>query len=286
MATAAPDGGSSTKGLTQEELDRLNGNLSPKPPKGGNTGSTGSTGSTTAAAAPATSTYNPYADMLKQQEQMYNDMIARQQQQYAAEQRAREEALAQQKAQADAAYKSRVDNVNSGADEMLRQAYISKMQDQRLMPQYLKSLGISGGASETTLQNLNANYANNRQKTETERLSAIDQAAADRDALKQTAYADFLQSNIASLQDYNSRYNDILMSQANAQMNALAAAAANNNTAKSTTYNSSNVMNSAGYKYAADLLGAGYSSEQIYSTLKNAGYGDAQIAEYLYLMGF
>lgn len=281
MATPGVDGGTNSRPLTQEEKDRLNGNLPPIPPKPPKVNTGGGTSSGTV--APQT-TYNPYADMLKQQQSMYDAMVARQQQQFEAEQRAREEALAQQKAQAEAAYNGRVKNVNSGADEMLRQAYILKRQNERTMPQYLKGLGISGGASETTLQNLNANYENNRQKTEAERLAAIDQAAADRDALKQTAYADFLQSNIAGLKDYNSQYNDIMMAKANAEMNAMAAAAAN--TPKATTYSSSDVMKSAGYKYAADLLGAGYSNEQIYTTLKNAGYQDAQIAEYLYLMGF
>lgn len=281
MATTGVDGGTNSRPLTQEEKDRLNGNLPPKPPKPPKVNTGGGTSSGTVAPQ---ATYNPYADMLKQQQSMYDEMVARQQQQFEAEQRAREEALAQQKAQAEAAYNGRVKNVNSGADEMLRQAYILKRQNERTMPQYLKGLGISGGASETTLQNLNANYENNRQKTEAERLAAIDQAAADRDALKQTAYADFLQSNIASLKDYNSQYNDIMMAKTNAEMNAMAAAAAN--TPKSTTYSSSDVMKSAGYKYAADLLGAGYSNEQIYTTLKNAGYQDAQIAEYLYLMGF
>jgi len=255
----------------------------PAQPSGG-----GSYVAPSAPSAPAaTPSYNPYKDLLAQQEKMYADMMARQQQQYEAEQRAREEMLAQQKKQAQAAYESRVQNVNTGADEILRQAYISRMQDERTLPQQLRSLGVSGGASETTLQNLKANYANNRQRTESERLSAIDQAAADRDSLHQAAYSDFLQSNISSLRDYNSRYNELAMMQAQAQAEAAAAeVAANASSTKNTTYSSSDVMKSAGYKYAADLLGAGYSNEQIYTTMKNAGFADAQIAEYLYLMGF
>lgn len=125
---------------------------------------------------------NPYADYLERINRM------------------REEQLARQKAEADNQYNARVKNVNTGADEMLRQAYVSKMQDNRQLPQQLKSVGISGGASETTLQNLEANYANNRNSTQAQRLKAIEEAAADRDSLNAKSYNDFLENNIQTMQ--------------------------------------------------------------------------------------
>ncbi|MEG2929372.1 MAG: hypothetical protein RR846_07455 [Oscillospiraceae bacterium] len=127
-------------------------------------------------------TTNPYADYLDQINRM------------------REQQLARQKAQAQAQYDARVGNINKGADEILCQAYVSKMQDARQLPQQLKAVGISGGASETTLQNMGANYANNRNNTEGQRMQSIDEAAQDRDAMNSKSYNDFLESNIATLQ--------------------------------------------------------------------------------------
>lgn len=244
------------------------------------TGSTGggavSYGNSSAASAAPVKAYNPYADMLAAIER-----------QNAETRRMREEQLAQQKREAENRYNNRVNNINSGSDKMLREAYISMMQDKRQLPQNLKALGISGGASETTLQNMNANYANNRQEIEADRLAAIDEAAADRDALRTAAYNDFYNANINDMVSYNDKYNQITLAQAQAQAEAdkaAASAAAKANT--QSAYSAADVMKTAGYKYAADLLGAGNSSKQIYTIMKNAGYGDAQIAEYLYLMGF
>lgn len=244
----------------------------PKPP----TNVPSTAGNSSAASAAPVKAYNPYADMLAAMERQNAEI-----------RRMREEQLAQQKREAENQYNNRVNNINSGSDKMLREAYISMMQDKRQLPQNLKALGISGGASETTLQNMNANYANNRQETEADRLAAIDEAAADRDALRTAAYNDFYNANINDMVSYNDKYNQITLAQAQAQAEAdkaAASAAAKANT--HSAYSAADVMKTAGYKYAADLLGAGNSSKQIYTIMKNAGYGDAQIAEYLYLMGF
>ncbi len=226
-------------------------------------------------------TYNPYAEMLAAQKAQYEEV-----------KRMRQEQLEEQRKAAENQYNTRVDNINSGTDEILRQAYISKKQNERQLPQNLKSLGVSGGMSETTLQNLNANYANNRQKTEQQRLTSIDEAASDRDALKTAAYNDFLEANISALQNYNNKVNEINLLKAQADENnarRAAEAAARSSVVKSrsssTKNNTPDRRKTAGYQYAVKLLNAGNSSENIYSQMKNSGFADEDIAEYLYLMG-
>lgn len=232
--------------------------------------------------APIVPTYNPYAEMLEAQKAQYEEI-----------KRMREEQLAQQRKAADEQYNSRVKNINSGADEILRQAYISKMQNERQLPQSLKGMGISGGMSETTLQNLNANYQNNRQKTEDKRMTSINEAASDRDTLKTRAYDDFLESNISALQAYNDKVNQIklMKAQEDARNAAMVASSAKRSSRVSrrssepTKNNANDTRKTAGYQYAIKLLNSGKSSEDIYSQMKNSGFSDSSIAEYLYLMG-
>ena len=51
---------------------------------------------------------------------------------------------------------------NMAADKSLKEAYIANMLAKKNLPQQLKALGISGGASETTLADIENTYMNNR----------------------------------------------------------------------------------------------------------------------------
>lgn len=54
----------------------------------------------------------------------------------------------------DASYKAQQDKLNSQAADSLREAYINRRLSERDLPQQLAAMGISGGASETSLLNL------------------------------------------------------------------------------------------------------------------------------------
>ena len=61
------------------------------------------------------------------------------------------------------------DQANTGYDEMARQAYILKRQQEKALPQQLAAMGISGGGSESANLQLQANYQNNLNQNELER---------------------------------------------------------------------------------------------------------------------
>lgn len=58
------------------------------------------------------------------------------------------------------------DTANQGYDEMARQAYILKRQQEVALPQQLAAMGISGGGSETANLQLQTNYQNNLNQNE------------------------------------------------------------------------------------------------------------------------
>ena len=72
--------------------------------------------------------------------------------------KARDEALAAQKTQYDNASL----DLNKSHNKALQEAYITKMQSKKSVPQMLAQQGINGGASETTLSNINRAYQNAR----------------------------------------------------------------------------------------------------------------------------
>ena len=80
------------------------------------------------------------------------------------------------KANLDASLKSLLDaynfgsgQVNNTADRSLQEAYLTRMQNQRTLPQLLSAQGITGGLTETTNANLLNSYGNNRNNIETDR---------------------------------------------------------------------------------------------------------------------
>lgn len=179
------------------------------------------------------SSYNPYMEMLKMQIEEQN--------------RLRQEQLNLKRQQAEAHYNSRVKNINSGADEMQRQAYIVKKQGERILPQQLKAVGISGGDSESTIQNINASYKGNRYNTDIARQKSISEAAADKDGLNIKAYNDFLEGRANDIQSYKG---NILNAQGEGNKNSA--------NIKEGGRAFSNISDWAKY-----LKGLGYSDEQI-----------------------
>lgn len=96
----------------------------------------------------------PYADMYKTQEQAIRA------------QNAQDVAQLNQYRDADIA------KSNSGYDATARQNYINYMQAQKRLPSELNALGISGGASESSLLRLGTNYNTNVANNESARQTA------------------------------------------------------------------------------------------------------------------
>lgn len=65
------------------------------------------------------------------------------------------------------------EKANSNYDELARQAYILKRQNENALPQQLAALGISGGSSESANLQLAANYENNLASNEQARQQAL-----------------------------------------------------------------------------------------------------------------
>lgn len=108
----------------------------------------------------------------KQQQAAADNAYAR----FLANMEAQQAALAQQKAAEQAARKEQYNlsksNVNTAADDALRQAYIRKRQQMQQMPQQNALLG-NGGLSETAMLQMEADYGNNRANLEGERIAQL-----------------------------------------------------------------------------------------------------------------
>ena len=85
-----------------------------------------------------------------------------------------QQALAEK--QRRAAMEATINANNQAADKSLREAYIANMLAKRNMSQQLKAMGVSGGATETTLADIQNTYMNNRFGIEENRNDANQQA--------------------------------------------------------------------------------------------------------------
>ena len=100
-------------------------------------------------------------------------------------------------------YNTAVSNLGKSRDNALREAYITRMQSQRTVPAMLRQQGINGGASETTLANINRTYQQARN------------AANDSYGQNKTSLENTYNTNLATLRgNYADRLNDIQDKQA------------------------------------------------------------------------
>ena len=93
----------------------------------------------------------------------------------------------------DEAAKKKAEQAESAYNAKLKQAYISRMQEQKNLDQNLARAGIRGGASETANLALATNYQNTRNTLNAEKTQAVDniqsEAEANKFAYKQTTDA-------------------------------------------------------------------------------------------------
>lgn len=102
--------------------------------------------------------------------------------------------------------------VDDDANEGMRQAYINYMLNKKDLGQKMASLGLSGGATETTLASMGNNFANNRNNIDTARQKSLAE-------LNQT-----YQGNLAdALRTYNSSLSDLYLQRLQAEQAARSA---------------------------------------------------------------
>ena len=128
--------------------------------------------------------------------------------------------------------------MNDDAKKSLREAYINYMLNKKNLNQGLSAMGVSGGATESSMANMYNNYGNSR--------NGINQTLADNLADLLNNY----QNNVASAnQTYNSQYADAMNNYVN-NLNGLESALANNMMSSFSGGSLSNLAN-----YAATLAG-------------------------------
>ena len=70
-------------------------------------------------------------------------------------------------------YNRQIDTVNRDTEEMARQAYIANMMGQKNMDQKLSASGLAGGMADSQRIGMQANYENNLQQLEQQRLETV-----------------------------------------------------------------------------------------------------------------
>jgi hypothetical protein len=93
---------------------------------------------------------------------IYNDAYASLEDQYNTQKQALEDEQAKEKAVLDEQKRVADTRLLDTRNEALRQAYISRMQNQRDMPGLMAAQGLSGGASETAIASIMRGYQNSR----------------------------------------------------------------------------------------------------------------------------
>lgn len=201
---------------------------------------------------------------------------------------------------------------DQSAESALQQAYINRMKSERELPQQLAALGLSGGASETTLAELKNNYGNSRQEINKQLADTIasllqtlnsgkssaqqaynSQLASDSTAktneeiaLQQaltSGLSDVLTSKYDTLSNLDQSYMDKMLELQQAQASAAASAAnaqykASNAAAEKSQEQAYNqLVNSAAYNRAKTLFQNGMSIDETAADLEAAGFSAQQI---------
>ena len=105
------------------------------------------------------------------------------------------------------AKKKSTKELNVDSEQALREAYVTKMQNQRDLNQRLAAMGLNGGATETTMARLANQYGNSRtdvNNTRNRSLAGINQTYSEQLA--------------AALQAYNSAMANLEMQRLNAEL--------------------------------------------------------------------
>lgn len=271
--------------------------------------------------------YNGYADQLAS---LYAQQQAQQNSYYQAQAQAAQNAYNQGLSALDSAYNSKLSNldnslnstkqqlssqydyskgnINSSAEDALRQAYINRMLSEKNLNQQLTAQGLSGGASESVRAGMLNNYGKSRNTiddTRMKNIAGLDQTynsnladvlnnyynqRSDADqqrmayrmqlenalANNQIASLGDLQKSMAGLDgNYTSALQNALAKQAS--FNAKQASASNDSGNVTTGDSTVNLQNLASNVKAR--LASGESGQTIYNDLINMGMNDETISQ-------
>lgn len=136
--------------------------------------------------------YDAYADAMNRQSE-----ILRQQQELAYRRR-------------KARYEAAVNANNQASRDSLRQRYIAAMMSRKNLPQRLRGMGISGGAAETSLVDVDNTYQNNRNSIIARRDRANARARRAFDRGVGDDFSAYLTKEFRLQKDIASRYLDAL----------------------------------------------------------------------------
>ena len=169
--------------------------------------------------------------------------------------------LASTKGQLSSQYNYSKNNINRDAEKSLRQAYINKVLSEKNLNQQMSALGLSGGATETTLAKMLNNYGNARNN--------INNTMADNLASLENTY----QSGLAqAMQAYNSALANANAQKANQTM-TLENALSNNEIAALGDYQSLMQQQNAQY---LDLLKSAIANGAKFSYTPTEATNDVQ----------
>lgn len=181
--------------------------------------------------------YNEQRDLLGQNKDAYYDSQGKLREQYRQGQSDLRDAwLKQQAGNRDTFIntqnKSRdydISQSNAGYDNTARQNYINYMQAQKRLPSQLNALGIRGGAAESALVRMGANYGTNTANNEMARQSALEalrrqyeKALSDYELAYQQGLFDYDQDYASRLASYDDTYYSNLANYDNTYLQNLA----------------------------------------------------------------
>lgn len=148
-------------------------------------------------------TDNPYADLITQTQQYYDDNEGAINDYIAAWIAAQEQQLQSQKR-----------NIEAEAEDAQREAYINRLQNERALPELLAAQGVNGGATESAMMDMLASYGQNRAAINNQRadaLNEVDNAIADVRAQAETERLNQLMNNNQNaMSAYQSLYGNMV----------------------------------------------------------------------------
>lgn len=140
----------------------------------------------------------PQYSSVYSQQQAYDPMAG-----YLAQLQAeRQRQLDAQRAAAQQAYQTGMAQLGQGAEEAQKQAYITSQREENALPQQMQALGLSGGASESSLTGLKAAYGENLANIAAQKLKAQSELEQQLAGMESQLARDYSQGLISDYQTF------------------------------------------------------------------------------------
>ncbi len=219
---------------------------------------------------------SPSYDPFSAQQAYFNQILALQEEQRARERAERERIKQGRIDAANRAYDSGVNKLNDATLDAQRQAYIRRMQDENALGQQMQAMGVSGGATESSLAGLKSAYGNNRTDIEKAKLNQLGALEQDKLNAIAAAEADEAAASMAAERDYT---NGLIQTYASFLPKMTRSSGGSS---KSTA---PDITKTAAYKRATTLFNQGGTAQEIANDLSRQGIQDQAIADLLDKLG-